>query len=653
MFVGLRSRISRIRYLSQLSLVSWLRLAWIATLIWCEFGSFYFSLSGCSWPDKALKSSGEIAHVLLVTDPQVRHAPRSQRWIDQWRHAAFHRTIQKNWKHAYGLSPDVVIFLGDMLAHGHHLDDDDEYTQYVQRFRGLLPVNTFVPTYYAPGNEDVGLRINVKAARAVRRRFVDNFGPLNQHFSMFGHDFIILDAPGLVEEDYHRTEQGLNFANLTASPGGAMQFLQQLPNHLTNQPRILLTHIPLARPELASCGPLRERGSIRRGVGAGYQNTLGKRTTRFLLNDIHPAVIFSGDDRDYCDYTHRMPGSDPSVSDGIREVTVKSFSPFRSLRHPGFHLLSLVDPLYTPRLESPTVADKACFLPDHRDVYTSCYLPLAIITLVVLLISQQRSKRQQAIRLPSYHTLSPTTDVDEDSERRPGIRGGKKWEWSPQSALLTKQSSMYESLPTLRAPHSPIESKNTLGNVEPILRATLHSSPPLLPDFLSHTPDDHYGDMTHVDLQKLPAYPHEEEDLERDPMCPAPYTPRSFPSRSSSTSSPSSQDGCALDLSTPWLTTDTPTSYFRTATAARRKRWWKWSWSFVLRGRRRRMTISIPVVWRMVEFGSAESRRASLSAFREADWAEKFGLTAAVLDYWHVCWPATTVWLVLFYRELP
>lgn len=72
------------------------------------------------------------------------------------------------------------------------------------------------------------LRINVKAARAVRRRFVDHFGPLNQHFSMYGHDFVILDAPGLVEEDYHRSEQGVGFANLTASPGGTMEFVQQL-----------------------------------------------------------------------------------------------------------------------------------------------------------------------------------------------------------------------------------------------------------------------------------------------------------------------------------------------------------------------------------------------------------------------------------------
>lgn len=39
----------------------------------------------------------------------------------------FHRTLRKNWGFAYGTSPDVIVFLGDMLAHGHHLDDDEEY----------------------------------------------------------------------------------------------------------------------------------------------------------------------------------------------------------------------------------------------------------------------------------------------------------------------------------------------------------------------------------------------------------------------------------------------------------------------------------------------------------------------------------------------
>lgn len=40
------------------------------------------------------------------------------------------------------------------------------------------------------------------------------------------------------------------------------------------------------------CGPLRERGTIHRGVGHGWQKTLGKHTSSFLLENLRPAVVF-------------------------------------------------------------------------------------------------------------------------------------------------------------------------------------------------------------------------------------------------------------------------------------------------------------------------------------------------------------------------
>lgn len=61
---------------------------------------------------------------------------------------------------------------------------------------------------------------------------------------------------------------------------------------LDKNPVILFSHIPLSRPDTASCGPLREQGTIRRGVGHGYQNTLGKESTTFLLEQLRPSVIF-------------------------------------------------------------------------------------------------------------------------------------------------------------------------------------------------------------------------------------------------------------------------------------------------------------------------------------------------------------------------
>lgn len=145
-------------------------------------------------------------------------------------------------------------------------------------------------------------------------------------------------------------------------------------------PKILISHIPLARPEASSCGPLRERGRILKGAGIGYQNLLGSETTRFLLDVVRPSVVFSGDDHDYCEHRHPQ---------GIREVTLKSFSSSTGIRRPGFQLLSLIPPSEAPT--SLTHADQPCFLPDQIGVYTRVYLPVAILTALFLFSTNIRA----------------------------------------------------------------------------------------------------------------------------------------------------------------------------------------------------------------------------------------------------------------------
>ena len=57
-------------------------------------------------------------------------------------------------------------------------------------------------------------------------------------------------------------------------------------------PVILFSHIPLYRPDGKSCGPLREKGTLRPGVGVGYQNTLEKHASQRLLQAFKPIAIF-------------------------------------------------------------------------------------------------------------------------------------------------------------------------------------------------------------------------------------------------------------------------------------------------------------------------------------------------------------------------
>lgn len=63
------------------------------------------------------------------------------------------------------------------------------------------------------------------------------------------------------------------------------------PSDDGKDPVVLFSHIPFAR-EKTSCGPLRESGTIHSGRGMGYENTLGKELSVFLLSALRPSVIF-------------------------------------------------------------------------------------------------------------------------------------------------------------------------------------------------------------------------------------------------------------------------------------------------------------------------------------------------------------------------
>lgn len=96
------------------------------------------------------------------------------------------------------------------------------------------------------------------------------------------------------------------------------------------------------------------------------------------MHHVKPKVIYSGDDHDYCEYWH---------PNGVKEVTVKAFSMASGIDRPGFQLLSLTPPPQDPALEElphTTFADDPCFLPDQTQIYHSRYLPLVLLTVLVL-----------------------------------------------------------------------------------------------------------------------------------------------------------------------------------------------------------------------------------------------------------------------------
>lgn len=506
-------------------------------------------------------STEKPTRVLLISDPQLPNPRRSGiSWFGYG--ASSTRYLRKGWSVVTRLHPHAVVWLGDVLASGRYVTSEDEYENYVNEFKGIFAMDKSVPNYFVPGNGDVGLGESSAFSKNARKYFTEYFGPVNQEIDLAGHRLIFIDAPGLVDEDYRRHGMGKQYETWTPAVGGPIEFIASVAIKASSSPIILFSHIPLSRPASTSCGPLREKGSIRASAGYGYQNMLGKETTRFVLHMLRPAAVFSGDNRDYCNMTHHLPAADPNIlaKTSVREVTVKSFSPSKHIRRPGFQLLSLIPPDSAVSPHGSTFADAACLLPDTFRIFSSIYLPALVLTAIVLLYfdtSPDRHRRR-------FSTVSPiSTSRSRPSSPPPG----------PESAIWTNWSPRMSSGPTSPAVPLPPSVTVRVPSAKEIFTFRALSSTPGSPHdspLLSPIPLFHAG--------------HEDE-----------MNPAHYPSQHHSDHVwPSGED-----------VHEAP-SFLPSPSARRSERKWSWSWSFVFRGRRRRITIALPTLEEMKKFSVSD-----------------------------------------------
>ncbi|TXT08735.1 hypothetical protein VHUM_02863 [Vanrija humicola] len=377
------------------------RFASVVLVIWYERPQFFYSLSSCRFPDAVLRAEGGAdsaqapTHVVLIADPHVphpslSHPTSSPDWVNAVRQGMEELFMRKSWNVVRRLGRiDAVIVVGDILDCGREFMTDKHYDEYYQIFRSIFKLHPTTDIYFVPGNHDIGLGPPGTFSPLARRRFQQHFGDLNAVVSVANHSLILLDSVGLIEEDRRRYAAEVQYGEWSGIAGGVIEFVQGLGRDPPAN-SILISHVPLARPDTVSCGPLREYGTIQKGVGLGYQNLLGGETSEFLLEALRPTIVFSGDDHDYCDITHKY---------GIREVTLKSFSSSAGIQKPGLQLLSLIP----PQEGALSHADVPCFLPDQLGVYNWIYLPFILITFAYLLLTNMRS----ALVRPSHHHHHP------------------------------------------------------------------------------------------------------------------------------------------------------------------------------------------------------------------------------------------------------
>ncbi|KAJ7178332.1 hypothetical protein C8R43DRAFT_871393 [Mycena crocata] len=598
------NRISRT--VSRTVVINGIRLSWIVVLVWGELGIYFWSLSSCKWPENSDWRRGKPTHVLLVSDPQVRHPSvlwGESSWAKSLGQFLYEANLKRSWHVTRRLNPHAVFFLGDMLSSGKYVRSEAEYKAYWRKFLAIFQPDDAFPQYYLPGNNDVGMGVSHSSPKNVRLYYSSIVGPFNRQLIIRDHVFVCLDAPSLVDEDYQRSASGVGYEKWKPLRGGSVEFVKSATT--AGRPTVLLSHIPLARPDTAPCGPLREKGTIRRGVGHGYQNTLGKQTTTFLLQTLRPSIIFSSDNRDYCVHNHSVEAPDREAEERaapIREVTVKSFSMSSHIRRPGFQLLSLVDP--TPMGNS--FMDAPCLLPDPSGIYTSLYAPLALLTLIILFIfNTYRSRRLRNVSLPPI-SLSPH---DGGSGAHTPLHPGTSV-WSPYTppVPVSPRSALPPSLrtpnaaagPTMRAASQP---------------ATPLASPRLVPPVFTHV-------VTH-------------EEEEEDALYPTQYAVQ--------------RNGHVSDGEDwPARGNDPAPSYFLPAPGSgggspkTLTHGWSRSWTFVFRGRRRRMTLSVPT------WGSFRELAAQLAPGSDADMLlRRRGIGwSTVADGLGILWPTLIVWIL-------
>ncbi|KAK8941659.1 hypothetical protein KSP40_PGU016595 [Platanthera guangdongensis] len=198
--------------------------------------------------------------------------------------------------------------------------------------------------------------VAARVARVVIQRYEKEFGARNYRFSAGKLDFIVVDAQTL-DGPKQGKETFLSW-----------QFIKNISQADTVTPRVLLTHIPLYRPNDSLCGPHRSSSIINQRVsyaapdqGIKYQNYLTKDTSDSLLHFIKPTLVLSGHDHDQCTVTHSTDfGS-------IVEHTLGTISWQQGNLYPSFMLLTARDSNATG--STNPVSTNLCFLPMQTHIY--------------------------------------------------------------------------------------------------------------------------------------------------------------------------------------------------------------------------------------------------------------------------------------------
>ncbi|KAL8235241.1 hypothetical protein R6Q59_021341 [Mikania micrantha] len=352
---------------------------WAATLLYGE--KFAYWVPTCSWPMDTMDDPGDYVKIAVIADPQLMDrtslnlAPKSlileivQFYTDIYMRRAMLASIMP-------VKPDMVLFLGDYFDGGPVLSDE-EWQDSLNRFRHIFDIKaleriTNNRVYFLSGNHDIGYAAYHSHKPQVISRYEKVFGLRNYHFGAGEVEFVAVDAQTL---DGH-SQQSLASASWS--------FVNNVFRDSLSPPRVLLTHIPLYRPDWTPCGSKRSSPIINQRISRAtydqeimYQNYLTEETTNKLLDSIKPVLVLSGHDHDQCTVTHLAKHG------AVLEQTLGTISWQQGNLYPSFMLLTASKLAVSNA--SKAVSTHLCLLPAQTFIYI-WYILLFVVTCVVILV---------------------------------------------------------------------------------------------------------------------------------------------------------------------------------------------------------------------------------------------------------------------------
>jgi hypothetical protein len=350
----------------------------IIAFIFNEYLIYHFVIGKCSWPKISKVNEKNFTNIMVLADTHLLGI-RNGYWFDKLRREwQMRRSFQSaiTW-----LSPDNVFFLGDLFDEGQWASDK-QFDIYANRFDELFGVPETTKRFYAVGNHDIGFHyaINPHYLDRFSRRF--NVDPTVTYVNIGGNHFIIVNSMAMEKDGCklcHKAEEAIKVLKEKFDCSLSENCKEEkLPGEYSRP--IIMQHFPLYRKNDEVCEFATDLAppSLRSEKFREKWECISNESTQFLVNSLHPRVVFGGHSHFTCSKFWEAPYN-------FWEYTISSFS-WRNNRWPSFLLLKV----------SPNeLKVQKCMIPHEHTVIwiygLATLLSISLIFIQIFLWSRSKS----------------------------------------------------------------------------------------------------------------------------------------------------------------------------------------------------------------------------------------------------------------------